>query len=651
MIKTFASIGRNHEVWPVVLLLFAVLVPALCLVWFMSAAMRNERFAARQKLAEAYRGQLSAAQARLERHWKETLANLETLARTTPPSAAFLRCIQAGNVDSVILFDEPGRVLYPNTPSASREAPVEVDFDSAAASQLEYLRKDFLAAADRYEALAKGSTNASVAARAWQARARNLVRAGQKEKAIRLIDEVLGETRYDCAVDSQGRLIGANAELMVLELLTNRASSAFQLTARRLHKRLMDYENPVLAASQRRFLMKEMQRLAPETGFPTLAAEELAAQFLLTHSADARRDSSLQRTLLPHLWQLSTRDQRVTALVRSEKLLASLRPVIAGDSTAEITLVPPEGASGDAFITAAAGAPLPGWQLALTFKNQDFLNSATANRVGVYLWTGVLVMAAMGILTLLAIRLLRRQTALARLKNDLVATVSHELKTPLSSMRVLVETLLNSDEIEERKARDYLQLIAQENERLSRLIQNFLTFSRMERKKYACHFVKLPAQHVINSAVQAVRERFNTPGCRFEVQVDGTLPEIIADADALSTALINLLDNAWKYSEEIKHIVLRACVQDGKVVFLVRDNGIGIPPRERSRIFNPFHQVDDRLSRPASGCGLGLSIVQFIVNAHHGNVSVESEPGRGSTFTVSVPFAPAVADHWKEAVA
>src|SRR6185295_9264998 len=98
-----ARAGQDSDVWPIVLLLFAVLVPAVCLLWFMGAAMRNERLAARQKLAEAYHGQLASAQARLERHWKETAAELEKLARTTSASAAFAKCVQSGLVDSVII--------------------------------------------------------------------------------------------------------------------------------------------------------------------------------------------------------------------------------------------------------------------------------------------------------------------------------------------------------------------------------------------------------------------------------------------------------------------------------------------------------------------------------------------------------------------
>src|SRR2546421_4970006 len=174
--------------------------------------------------------------------------------------------------------------------------------------------------------------------------------------------------------------------------------------------------------------------------------------------------------------------------------------------------------------------------------------AAAKTRRSLYLWTGILVAGGMGVVGLLAAQVVRRQMALARLKNDLAATVSHELKTPLSSMRVLVDTLLSSDTLDEHTVREYLQLIAQENERLSRLIENFLTFSRMERKKYSFQFKPLPATDIVASAAAAVRQRFELPDCRFEAEVQDELPEVIGDGEALVTALLNLLDNAHKYS-------------------------------------------------------------------------------------------------------
>ena len=113
----------------------------------------------------------------------------------------------------------------------------------------------------------------------------------------------------------------------------------------------------------------------------------------------------------------------------------------------------------------------------------------------------------------------------------------------------------------------------------------------------------------------------------------------MADSDSLASALLNLLDNAHKYSEEIKRIVLRAYARDEEVIFEVEDNGIGIPPREQRKIFDRYYQVDQRLTRGTGGCGLGLSIVQFIVRAHRGQVHVRSEPGRGSIFAITIPIS------------
>jgi signal transduction histidine kinase len=282
---------------------------------------------------------------------------------------------------------------------------------------------------------------------------------------------------------------------------------------------------------------------------------------------------------------------------------------------------------------------LPGWRLALSLRDQRLFDAAAEQRIASYVWIGVLVFATVIVLAALALRLVRRQMALTQLRNDLVANVTHELKTPLSSMRLLVDTLLNSQPLHEQTAREYLQLIAQENLRLSRLIDNFLTFSRMERNKYAFGFKEVPATAIVVGAITAVRERFNAPGCQFETHIAPGLPSVVADPDALVTAVVNLLDNAFKYSGEEKQIALSASAENGSVLFVVKDNGIGLSPRDTKRIFRRFFQVDQRLSRSGGGCGLGLSIVKFIVTAHHGSVRVESQPGRGSTFTISLPRA------------
>ena len=202
---------------------------------------------------------------------------------------------------------------------------------------------------------------------------------------------------------------------------------------------------------------------------------------------------------------------------------------------------------------------------------------------------------------------------MTQLKNDLLATVSHELKTPLASMRLLVETLLDGRYDDPQRVREYLELIFKENDRLSRLVDNFLSFSRMERNKQNFERVEITASEVARSAAAALGDRSNAPGCRLDVEIASDLPRIYADPDAMVTAILNLLDNAYKYSGDRKQIVLRAYAEGREVCFAVRDNGIGLSARARSKIFERFYQVDQSLSRRGSGCGLGLSIVRFIV--------------------------------------
>jgi signal transduction histidine kinase len=652
LFRNISRSGRESDAWPVVLLLFAVIVPAVCLLWFMSAAMRNERFASRERLAEVYRSQLSSVRMRFNQYWQETATELDRRTSQSSPASAFARAVQSGRVDSVLIFDSNGKILYPNTASQF-EAPSEFENQWKEANGLEYLRHDFIAAARHYETLAAQATNLNAIALARQAQARCLLQAEQTNAAIQLVTGVLSGERFDRAADAQGRHIAANAELMVLELLQNERSSVFQETAQRLARRLNDYENPTLASPQRRFLMEELRHLSPQIQLPTLEAEKLAAAF---RESDNVSNSSVRfhRVAALQASRFVSPSRRAVGLVRDETLKVALKSVTASDALpagAEITLLAPDAESAAAFVTVPAGEWLPGWRMALSFGNSQFFDTTTKHQTAIYFWTCLLVFAAMGVLALLAIRLLRGQLALARLKNDLAATVSHELKTPLSSMRVLVDTLLDSDHIEEQKAREYLQLIARENERLSRVIQNFLTFSRLERNKHTFDLNTVSLREVIDSVVIATRERLSMPGCHFEVHLDENLPCVLADADALATVLINLLDNACKYSGEDKRIVLRACAENGNAIISVTDNGIGIPARDLRRIFQPFQQLDQRVAREGSGCGLGLSIVQRIVDAHHGQVSVRSVPGEGSTFVVSIPCVLNGAHMVKEAAA
>jgi signal transduction histidine kinase len=390
--------------------------------------------------------------------------------------------------------------------------------------------------------------------------------------------------------------------------------------------------------------MHAVQHLDPffgTTQFSTLPAEELAAEFLAAGAPLSGRPI-LQSAGLPGVWQFGSTEGRVVVLFREKTLHRELDKLVAEErlpNGARVQLLPPSQTPdvSNFLHVLPAGDRMPGWQLGLAWNDEQLVNATARGKIAAYMLTGLLAVAiASGLALWIALRFLRqmRQT---RLKNDLVATVSHELKTPLASIRLLVDTLLAANQNDPKLVREYLELIAKENTRLSRLIDNFLTFSRMERNKRAFSFGQIEPAAIVASAVDAVRERFEQTGCRFEVCVEPDLPPVTADADAMTTVLVNLLENAWKYTDGEKHIVLRAYGYAGGVCFAVSDNGIGLSRAACKKVFERFYQVDRELSRSRGGCGLGLSIVKFIVESHGGRVAVQSQLGHESTFTILLP--------------
>jgi signal transduction histidine kinase len=613
------------------LLLLVVLVPSVCLLWFLNQAVQNERLAMQQKLIELYQGQLTLIAGRVEEYWQTGVLSFddEYTHNVLRPFFSFL----SGQADSVIYFDSAGKLHYPSAAVASPPEPLPPAWEEA--ERLE--ANDPAAAAATFGRLGGTTTNVILAARAFQAQARCLLQAGQTNAALEVLTDALAQTKIQTANDAQGRLLVPNAELMALELMIESDPGQARRLFEQMQAQLNDYFHYEMPAAQRRFLMHRLEQLFPqEAQFPTLEAEDLAARYLESNPAFPP-EPGWRPTAVPDVWQVLSPRGHLLLLYHTKSLRDAMMALL-GEMPVEIkaTILAP-GESTDSFLSRPIGPNMPGWRIAFSWKDKSRLDLAADARIASLLWTGALAVAGIIALGLLAAGLLRRQMAVAQLKNDLVANVTHELKTPLSSMRLLVDTLLNAPALEEKTAREYLQLIARENLRLSHLIDNFLAFSRIERDKYAFDFHPVPARQIVDSAAAAVRERFHAPGCRFTVAAAPDLPPVLADAGAMVTALLNLLDNAWKYSGEDKQIVLTAAAENGAVRFAVQDNGIGLPPRETRRIFRRFYQVDPHLSRTGSGCGLGLSIVQFIVAAHHGSVKVESQPGAGSTFAITLP--------------
>jgi signal transduction histidine kinase len=281
---------------------------------------------------------------------------------------------------------------------------------------------------------------------------------------------------------------------------------------------------------------------------------------------------------------------------------------------------------------------LPDWRLAV--YQSPGASPRQAVRRQVMLFTG-----ALGVLVAVIVagivmtwRLMRRETEMARLKSDFVANVSHDLKTPLSVIRMFGETLEMGRVTDEGRRQEYYRVITREGERLSRLIDNVLDFSRIEGGRQTYDMTPTTVEPLIRGTLEAFAYPLAQQGFKVEVCLAADLPEVTMDADAVGQALANLIDNAIKYSGNDRAVTIDARVADGWLVIAVSDRGLGIAPEEQAKIFEKFYRVGRSDTQGRRGSGVGLALVRHIAEAHGGAIAVESAPGEGSRFSLRLPL-------------
>jgi signal transduction histidine kinase len=251
----------------------------------------------------------------------------------------------------------------------------------------------------------------------------------------------------------------------------------------------------------------------------------------------------------------------------------------------------------------------------------------------------------MGAGMVLTYRNVSRELALAKLKSDFVSNVSHELRTPLALIRLYAETLELGRISNPGKHQEYYEIIRKESERLTSLINNILDFSRIEAGKKEYSFCKTDVGDLVRTTLESYRFEIEHNGFRFEQKIANDLPPLQIDREAIARSLLNLVNNAVKYSATEKYLGVHLYHQDGSVNLEVVDHGIGIPAKEQPKIFEKFYRVGDPLVHNTKGSGLGLSLVRHIVRAHGGEVTVESAPGRGSKFIITLPVLASELQH------
>jgi signal transduction histidine kinase len=346
----------------------------------------------------------------------------------------------------------------------------------------------------------------------------------------------------------------------------------------------------------------------------------------ITFDGDYLRDQFLPQTLdqvMSRNVSEAQTDKNAVMMIRAK-----------GDSTPFVYGTGWDG--GEAEVERAMDSVFPGLVLGMKLKGTTL--AALGQH---FMHTSFLILGGLSFLLaggiFLTYRNVSKEMALARLKSDFVSNVSHELRTPLALIRLYAETLELGRLTGPSKHQEYYSIIRKESERLTALINNILDFSRIEagRKEYDFRETDLP--ELVRNTLESYRYQIEQHGFILEEKI-GDVPPLRLDREAVARSLVNLVNNALKYSQDRKYIGVNLYRENGCVKLEVIDHGIGIPPNEQHKIFEKFYRVGDPLVHNTKGSGLGLSLVQHIARAHGGDVVVDSTPGSGSKFTITLPL-------------
>jgi signal transduction histidine kinase len=280
---------------------------------------------------------------------------------------------------------------------------------------------------------------------------------------------------------------------------------------------------------------------------------------------------------------------------------------------------------------------LPPWTLKLFPADPGLFRALLHPQDGIFLYIFIVIVVLLACGLFFTLHAVNNELNLSRMKSYFMSTVSHEFKSPLTSIRQMAEMLVrNRVPSQERKA-NYYTTILQQSERLSHLIDNILDFTKMEGGYKVFRFEKAHIAPAVKNIVELFREITAGSGFQIRLAIPEHLPEMIFDKEAIEQMVYNLIDNAFKYSRESKVIDVQLISEGSNIIISVQDYGVGIRKEDQEKIFSRFYRAGEELSQNVKGSGIGLAIVKQIVAAHHGEITVESSPGKGSKFSVKLP--------------
>lgn len=646
------------------LFLAAIVLPALALGWLGWRLFDQDRALEQQRVQERIELAADLVSAALLNELSTTDERLAALGRATDAPRVALTFGQADAAlfavvtsDTVWISRAKALLYDPALPDPSEPAATAMAF--AGGQDLEFIKKDLAGAFGAYRRLTQ-SNSPTIRAGAEMRVARVLRKLRRPDAALRTYDELarFGSTPV---AGLPAELVARHGRCTVLHDLGRRADLEREAAAldellqngrwrlTRAQYRFYSGEAAAWLGAERR---ADSERQAHQRQARALSAGVQSMWDEMQNVGPDDVDVTRRRTLLTDdafvVLQWRRTSDRLVALVAApayaERLWFRELGPLADRQGVRLLLTAENGQTlagtadliGPQARRVAADTHLP-WTLSVATADPVGEASAVAGRRRLLLMglAAVVLLVVSG--SYVIARGISRELAVARVQSDFVAAVSHEFRTPLASVRQLSELLDDGRVPDEQRRGEYYRVLRHESGRLQRLVEGLLDFGRMEAGAKEYRFEQLDPGSLVRSVADEFAQEAAANAHRIEVDVNGHLPPVRADCEALGRAVWNLLDNAVKYAPLGKTIRVEATAADGRVAIRVRDEGLGIAPDERDQIFAKFTRGASARVSGAKGTGLGLAMVRHIVHAHGGEIRLESELGRGSTFSIVLP--------------
>jgi signal transduction histidine kinase len=642
---------RNPSKKTAVLFLSAAAVSVFVLVWMGVRLLQQDRILEDQRLEEKREVAADRFTAALEKALSEEEKKLDENAQDNfSPISDDVVLIIADSREFRV-FPEKRLLYYPEI-SPGREAPAHL---FANAEGAEFQDQNYNRAIRILRPLSQ-SKDPAVRTGALVRMARNFRKAGRPESALEIYNNLAAAPAQGITVSGVPiDLVASRFSCHLLEELGRMED--LQRCAKNLKNDLTSgrwhLDRSTYIYYSEKISQWPNQESESDAGPQAVAQavhwlwQNLGSLYNSINGSSGRRLFNTGGIFVTALWHLS--NNQLTALVAGPNYQQNhwFDPILGSPELDDVNIriSDAEGVLVYGFET-AEGSPQtsrPAYVTGLPW-NVSLVNAAFEAELGQYAQRRRLLMTGLGILAFLFIavsylivRAVSRELAAARLQSDFVSAVSHEFRTPLTSLRQFTEMLVEDRNLSEKKRLTYYSAQERATRRLSRLVESLLDFGRMEAGARPYRLEPLDAGHLVRSIVQDFREESNTDGMAIGCDIPEEGPLVMGDREALAQALWNLLDNAVKYSGDSPDIRIEVEAAD-QVAIRVRDQGSGIPPSEISRIFRKFERGSSAKTLGIKGTGLGLAMVKHIVDAHQGKILIESEPGKGSTFTILLPL-------------